>query len=192
MAPSSPVPIPATAHCVHGPQHWTMSHPQPGRLELSFPFVANVTVREWWVLNVLFGLVFLLYAAASWWLLWGPFSWYRVGFFLAISAIFWPGFLDKHPLDRMIIQELVIDKSTDMITAKGLVHGRSVVVNVPMPAVTEVKYWKGLITATGSKPSQIEILLAQPHRTMRFPDLANRDEGLYSWICTILGKPIAL
>jgi hypothetical protein len=186
--PGSPAAIPASAHCVYGADRWTMLHPEPGRLELSFPFVANVSVSGWWVLNALFGFAFVLYAWASWWVLWGEFSWDRIFIFLLISTVFWGMLLGKHPLGRMVVQELVIDKDTGMINARVLVHGRSVAVNQPITAVTEVTYWEGTRSTQSGRPAQIEICFVQPHRTMRFPELSPCEAGLYDWICTMLGQ----
>lgn len=188
-AASSDVSIPASAHCLYGPESWTMSHPRPERLELSFPHLANVSVLGWGIVNAVFGVAFTLYALASGWILWPEFSWERVQFFLLISMVFWGAVLGRHPWRRMVIQELVIDKSTGLITATGLVFGRSVVIDVPIAAVTEVQYTPGSIVSDFNAAAEIEISFAAPHRTMRLPELARNEAVLCGWLCAMLGQP---
>ena len=168
-----------------------MLHPHAHRLELSFPLVADSSLAGWWLMNVVFGLAFALYAWASFWILWGEPSWTRVEVFAVISAVFWGSFLGNHPLRVMVIQELVIDTSTDTITARGLVHGRSVVVTAPIAAVTEVKYWEGSMSSQSPNAAELELRLSRPYRTMRFPRLAPRENDLCDWICTMLRQPLA-
>jgi hypothetical protein len=192
MAANPEVSIPASAHCKYGPKRWTMLHPRPGRLELSFPFISKKTSGAgWWILSVVFAVGFALYAWVTYWIVLAElseFSWDKAGFFVLISAVFWGSFLGVHPRGRMVIQKLVIDKSTGMITATGLVFGRSVLVEVPIAAVTEVEYWPGSRAGTPN-PAEIDIHFVQPHRTMRFPRLAPGEENLRDWICAMLGQP---
>jgi len=167
-----------------------MLHPRSGHLELSFPFISKKTSRVgWWILNVVFAVAFALYASITYWIVRAAISdssCDAVGFLAVISAVFW-SFLSVHPLGRMVIQKLVIDESTGMITATGLVFGRSIVVEVPIAAVNEVEYWPGSRNFTPS-PAQIDIHLAKPHRTMRFPQLAPGVENLRDWIYAMLGQ----
>jgi hypothetical protein len=167
-----------------------MLHPRPERLELTFPWVANASVAGWWVLNIFFGLLFLPYAWASFWIVRSQFSQDGAGFFVAISVVFWGCLLNSHPLGRMMVQELVIDRSTGMIDARGLVHGRSVVVQVPIAALVKVKYAKGSRASWSPSAAEIDFYFVHPHRVMRFPRMSSDEASLCSWLCTMLGQPV--
>lgn len=168
-----------------------MLHPCPERLELSFPFIADTSVAGWRVLTVIFGMLFALYLWASFWILWGEFAWARVEVFVIVSAIFFGSVWAKYPFSQMVLQELVIDRSTALIIAKGLVRGRRIVVEIPIAAVREVRYTEGSASTQAPRAAEIDIELAAPHRKIRFPELAPYEGGLCNWLCIMLGQPLA-
>lgn len=144
----------------------------------------------WWILSVVFAIAFALYAWVTYWIVRAElikFSWEMVGFFVMISAFFWTSFLSVHPRGRMVVQKMMIDKSTGMITATGFVFGRCIVVEVPVAAVTELEYSPGSSTGK-TTPAQIEIHLTQGHRVMRFPRLAPDEANLRDWLCAMLDQ----
>lgn len=188
---ASPESIPASAHCVYGPERWTMLHPRRERLELAFPFIADTSVAGWRVLTAIFVTFFALYLWASYWILWGEFAWARIEVFVIVSAIFFGSVWAKYPFSQMVIQELVVDRSMALIMAKGLVRGRSVVVKIPIAAVTEVRYMDGSTLSQSPRGAEIDIDLAAPHRKMRFPELAPHEGELCNWLCIMLDQPLA-
>lgn len=162
-----------------------MRHPRATRLELRFPRVASYTMVTWCIVNSVFAIALAVYILVSYTMLWPHFHWEEIKYFLGTSIVFWAMFLTLHPGGRLLVYEMVIDTAAGTITGSGVVFGKRVPINVPIAAVTEVKYYEGSENSS-PKPSMIEIRCDRPHRNMELKNLAAYEPELNEWIKAML------
>ncbi len=183
--------IPVSAQCmIGGPSVWSMSHPSAGRMDLCFPAAAKSPMLTWWVMHVGIGLAVALYGWLSYGLLWPDFQWEHIKYFLIVSVCFWAYLFVAYPGDRVLVHELTIDRTARTMAGTGIVYGKRVQFVVPIAAVKKVNYFAG--SSANSRGATLEMLVARPHRAMRFPTLASVDKELCDWICAMLGKPLTV